>query len=148
MSATDRPGRLLTAHHFSISIFANVLTMHFRPSSYISMGSPPSSTYAGILPSAKSFSSFAISARLPAALIAALILFFSSSVQMRSFEGVSEPLVKVGTTKPLDLMPIILEARSVGSSTVPNSSTDLRRSASRTFTKSRKRTVGTRWRTQ
>jgi hypothetical protein len=46
----------------------------------VSIASPPSKTCAGILPSAKSFSSLAISARLLAAWIAARILLFSSSV--------------------------------------------------------------------
>lgn len=46
----------------------------------VSMGSPPSRMCAGILPSAKSFSSLAISAKLLAAWIAARILLFSSSV--------------------------------------------------------------------
>ena len=50
------------------------------PAPQVSIASPPSKICAGIRPSAKSFSSLAISARLLAAWIAARILLFSSSV--------------------------------------------------------------------
>ena len=102
----------------------------------------------GILPSAKSFSIFAISAKLLEFLIKSCTLCFSLAVNcvLMPFCAAARPFTPVPeTSNVLLLTPRIFAASSVGESIVPKSSVACTRSASRMRWKSRKRREGRRW---